>query len=156
MLNRLSISVLLKSVIAVLGATVIIMLALGARDSWTRLNTANRISGVANVSAYMFTALNGLRVDRFSTARDLVGETQFATIDSLIKDCPRQRDAGAEQSAAGARRRRLSGSRSGHRRSRRPRSSDSPTCNRNRRPHCAAESGAPAGARGSLRQEGTA
>ncbi len=85
MLNRLSVSVLLKSVIAVLGATVIIMLALGARDSWTRLNTANRISGVANVSAYMFTALNGLRVDRFSTARDLVNERQFATLDPLIK-----------------------------------------------------------------------
>src|ERR1700733_6874910 len=60
MLNRLSVSVLLKSVIAVLGATVIIMLALGARDSWTRLNTANRISGIANVSTYMFTALNSL------------------------------------------------------------------------------------------------
>jgi methyl-accepting chemotaxis protein len=85
MLNRLSVSVLLKSVIAMLGATVIIMLALGARDSWTRLNTANRISGVANVSAYMFTALNGLRVDRFSTARDLVNDRQFATLDPLIK-----------------------------------------------------------------------
>ena len=57
MLNRLSVSILLKSVIALMGATVVIMLALGARDSWTRLNTANRISGVANVSAYMFTAL---------------------------------------------------------------------------------------------------
>jgi methyl-accepting chemotaxis protein len=85
MLNRLSVSVLLKSVIAMLGATVIIMLALGARDSWIRLNTANRISGVANVSAYMFTALNGLRVDRFSTARDLVNDRQFATLDPLIK-----------------------------------------------------------------------
>src|ERR1700722_10293713 len=85
MLNRLSVSVLLKSVIAMLGATVVIMLALGARDSWTRLNTANRISGVANVSAYMFTALNSLRVDRFSTVRDLVGDRQFPGLDPLLK-----------------------------------------------------------------------
>src|SRR5580704_8261282 len=85
MFNRLSVSILLKSVIAVLGATVVIMLALSARESWTRVNTANRISGVANVSAYMFTALNSLRVDRFGTVRDLVGERQFPGLDPLLK-----------------------------------------------------------------------
>jgi methyl-accepting chemotaxis protein len=85
MFNRLSVSILLKSVIAILGAVVVVMLALSARESWTRLNTANRIAGVANVSAYMFTALNGLRVDRFSTARNLVNDRQFPTLDPLIK-----------------------------------------------------------------------
>jgi len=85
MLNRLSVSILLKSVIATLGAIVVVMLALGARDSWTRQNTANRIAGVANVSAYMFTALNSLRIDRFSTARDLVGDRQFTAMDPLVQ-----------------------------------------------------------------------
>jgi methyl-accepting chemotaxis protein len=85
MLNRLTVSILLKSVIVMLGATVVVMLALGARDSWIRLNTANRIAGVANVSAYMFTALNSLRVDRFSTVRDLVGDRQFPGLDPLLK-----------------------------------------------------------------------
>ena len=47
MLSRISVSTLLKSVIAVLGAAIVVMLALSARDSWARLNAADRISGVA-------------------------------------------------------------------------------------------------------------
>ena len=86
MLNRFSISVLLKSVIAVMGAVIVVMLALSARESWARLQTANRISAVANISAYMFTAMNSLRVDRASTFRDLVADKQFTAVSSLIKD----------------------------------------------------------------------
>src|SRR5215469_8386147 len=86
MLNRLSISVLLKSVIALMGVVIVVMLAMSARESYDRLASANRIAGVANVSGYMFEALNALRVDRFSTARDLVGERQFATMDPLVQN----------------------------------------------------------------------
>ncbi len=85
MLNRLSINVLVKSVIAVLAAAVIVMLALQARDSWVRLNSANRISAVANVSNYMFVALNSLRVDRSSTGRDMTSDRQLTAIDPLVK-----------------------------------------------------------------------
>ena len=85
MLNRLSISVLLKSVIALMGVVIVVMLALSANESWNRLKTANRISEVANISGYMFTALNSLRVDRASTLRDLLAEKQPAAINQLIK-----------------------------------------------------------------------
>ncbi len=85
MLNRLSVNVLLKSVIAVLSAAVIVMLAVQARESWTRLNNADRISAVANVSNYMFTAMNSLRVDRSSTMRDLTSDRQLTTMDALVK-----------------------------------------------------------------------
>jgi methyl-accepting chemotaxis protein len=84
MLNRLSISVLLKSVIAIFGAIVVIMLALNARQSWTRLQTANRISQVANISSYMFTAMNSLRVDRSSTLRGLMLDKVPTKVDPLI------------------------------------------------------------------------
>jgi methyl-accepting chemotaxis protein len=84
MLNRFSVSALLKSVIAVMGAAIVVMLALSARESWTRLKTANRISDVANISAYMFTAMNSLRVDRASTVRELMGDKQ--TMSTLLKD----------------------------------------------------------------------
>ena len=84
MLSRFSISVLLKSVIALMGAVIVVMLALSARESWQRLQTANRISQVANVSAYIFTAMNSLRVDRASTVRDLLGEQR--AMSSLVKD----------------------------------------------------------------------
>lgn len=84
MLSRFSISILLKSVIALMGAVIVVMLALSARESWQRLQTANRISQVANVSAYIFTAMNSLRVDRASTVRDLLGEQR--AMSSLVKD----------------------------------------------------------------------
>ena len=82
MLSRISVSTLLKSVIAVLGAAIVVMLALSARDSWARLNAADRISGVANVSGYMFTAMNSLRVDRSATGRNLLNDR--TTIDPIL------------------------------------------------------------------------
>ncbi len=84
MFSRLSISVLLKSVIAIMGAVIVVMLAMSARESWTRLQTAKRISDVANISAYMFTAMNSLRVDRAGTVRDLLGENQ--SLSALVKE----------------------------------------------------------------------
>jgi methyl-accepting chemotaxis protein len=86
MLNRVSVNALLKSVIAALGAAIVVMLALHAQDSWTRLKAANRISAVADVSTYMFTALNSLRVDRFGTVRDLLADRQLTTMTPLLKD----------------------------------------------------------------------
>src|ERR1700753_227067 len=71
MLSRFSISTLLKCVVAIFGAIVVVMLAQGARESWNRLQTATRISEVANISGYMFTAMNSLRVARSSSLRGL-------------------------------------------------------------------------------------
>ena len=84
MLNRLSVSTLLKCVIAIFGAIVVVMLALSARESWTRLQTANRISQVANISAHMFTAMNSLRVDRSASLRGLLMEKQPTKMDPLV------------------------------------------------------------------------
>ena len=86
MLNRLSVSTLLKCVIATFGAIVVVMLALSARESWTRLQSADRISQVANISGYMFTAMNSLRVDRSATIRDLVADRQLTTMNTLLKE----------------------------------------------------------------------
>jgi methyl-accepting chemotaxis protein len=83
MLNRLSISILLKSVIAIMGAVIVVMLALSANDSWSRLKAANRIAGVANISAYLFTGLNSLRVDRSATQRSQLAER--TTMDPMIQ-----------------------------------------------------------------------
>ena len=47
MLNRLSVNALLKSVIALMAAAVIVMLALGSWDSWRRLQSVNRITVAA-------------------------------------------------------------------------------------------------------------
>jgi methyl-accepting chemotaxis protein len=84
MLKKMSINALLKSLIATMGAAIVLLLALSAWDSWQRLRTANRIAAVANASGYVFTALPNLRVDRASTYRDLLGDKPLTTPDDLL------------------------------------------------------------------------
>jgi hypothetical protein len=74
MLDRLSVNSILRSVIAALGAVVVIMLAAGAWSSWGRLQVDNRIAGVAAASAHVFTALHNLRSDRARSYRMLMGD----------------------------------------------------------------------------------
>ena len=85
MLNRISVNVLLKSVIATLAVAVMIALSLGAWNSWTRLTAVKRIATVADASGYLFTVLHNLRVDRSSTARDLNSDKPLAAISPMLK-----------------------------------------------------------------------
>jgi methyl-accepting chemotaxis protein len=85
MLDRISVSALLKCVIAALGAAVVVMLALGALTSWSRLGAASRIAAVADVSGHMFTALHNLRVDRTSSFRDLETDRVFTAMSPLLR-----------------------------------------------------------------------
>ncbi|MDO9560386.1 MAG: methyl-accepting chemotaxis protein, partial [Bradyrhizobium sp.] len=71
MLNRLTISALLKSVIAVMAACIVAFLVMIAWDSWGRLQTAARISVIADGSAYAFQAMHNLRTDRATTSSNL-------------------------------------------------------------------------------------
>jgi methyl-accepting chemotaxis protein len=76
MLNRLSVNVLLKSVTSVLAAGIVIMLSLGAWESWNRLAVVTRIANVADSSAYLFAALHNLRLDRSTSVRSLLNDAQ--------------------------------------------------------------------------------
>jgi len=73
MLNRLSASVLLKSVIATMATAVVIMLATTAWQSWRRVGVTGHIASVVEVSGYAFKAMHNLRTDRSSTVRTLNG-----------------------------------------------------------------------------------
>lgn len=73
MLSRMTVSTLLKSVIAVMAACIVIILAHGAWDSWERLNAANRVSMIAKASSYAFKAMHNLRAERVGTVRTLNG-----------------------------------------------------------------------------------
>ena len=86
MLDRLTVSVLLKSVITTLAAAVVVMLSLGAWQSWNRLTTLSRIGAVAEASSYLFTSLHNLRVDRSTTFRTLSGEEQFSSPPAQLKE----------------------------------------------------------------------
>src|SRR5712691_1703259 len=86
MLSRISVNVILKSVIATLAAAVVVVLAQDAWNSWTRLKTANRIASVADISAYVFTALHGLRSDRSRSYRMLIADQQMTARDPRLWD----------------------------------------------------------------------
>jgi methyl-accepting chemotaxis protein len=76
MFNRLSINVLLKSVVALLAGGLVISLSFGAWDSWSRLRAAGQIAKAAEASGYLFTALHSLRVDRSTSFRALNSDAQ--------------------------------------------------------------------------------
>jgi methyl-accepting chemotaxis protein len=86
MLNRVTINTLLKTVIAALGAAVVIMLSLSAWDSWNRLGTASRAAAVADASSYLFTALHNLRFDRAVSRTELLADRQATAMNPTLRD----------------------------------------------------------------------
>jgi methyl-accepting chemotaxis protein len=69
MLNRLTVTALLTSLVAVMATCVVAFLASNAWDSLGRLQTANRISLIAEASGDLFRAMPNLRTDRSNTGR---------------------------------------------------------------------------------------
>src|SRR3954452_5121277 len=69
MLNRLSVSALLKTVILTTAFCIVIGFSLDAWESWKRLQVTSRISMVAEASASLFNAMHNLLTDRSTTDR---------------------------------------------------------------------------------------
>jgi methyl-accepting chemotaxis protein len=86
MLNRVTINVLLRSVIGVLGAAVVVMLALSAWNSWSRLAAAGRAAAVSEASVHLFTALHNLRFDRAVSRTELLADRQATTMNRILRD----------------------------------------------------------------------
>ena len=74
MFNRITVSALLKSAFGLMAAAVVVVLATGAWDASKRLRIASDIVANAEASAYLFTALHNLRMDRAFTSNDLLSE----------------------------------------------------------------------------------
>ena len=85
MLNRLTISTILKSAIALCGVAVIALLALGVSDSWTRMRAASRAASATEASSYLFTALANIRLDRANGYRALQDTATPDTIPMMRK-----------------------------------------------------------------------
>jgi methyl-accepting chemotaxis protein len=69
MLNRLTVSALLKAVILATTLCIVIGVSLNAWDSWDRLQLTNRIAVVAEASTNLFKAMDNLRTDRLNSYR---------------------------------------------------------------------------------------
>ena len=87
MLNRLTVSALLKTVILTTALCVVVGFSLNAWDSWNRLQVASRISVVADVSANLFKAMHNLRTDRSTTNRMLNSDAAMdADIEKYLRN----------------------------------------------------------------------
>ena len=86
MLNRLTISALLKSVIAVMAACVVAFLIATAWDSWGRLQSAARISVIAEASGKAFKAMHNLRTDRATTVQNLNYEVVESDTANVLRE----------------------------------------------------------------------
>ena len=82
MLNRLTVSTLLKAVILTTAFCVVVGFSLNAWDAWGRLQQTSRIAVITDASANMFKAMHNLRTDRSTTNRLLNGA---APLDSDIE-----------------------------------------------------------------------
>ncbi|HEU5274002.1 MAG TPA: HAMP domain-containing methyl-accepting chemotaxis protein [Xanthobacteraceae bacterium] len=71
MLRRLSANLLLQSVILVIGAALMVVLAVGAWDAWRAVGTASRLERMAEVGRHAFRAMHNLRLDRSLATRAL-------------------------------------------------------------------------------------
>ncbi|MET3911447.1 methyl-accepting chemotaxis protein [Bradyrhizobium sp. S3.3.6] len=86
MLNRLTVSTLLKAVILSTALVVVIGFSISAWSSWTRLQQANRIVAVAAASADVFKAMANIRADRSTTNRQLTSDIRIdADIEKYIR-----------------------------------------------------------------------
>src|SRR4051794_585338 len=85
MLNRLTVSALLKAVILATALIVIAGFSLRAWDSSERLQSANRVVRVADASAELFKAMSNLRSDRTTTARTLNAEQLDSDIEKYLR-----------------------------------------------------------------------
>ena len=86
MLNRLTVSVLIKSVIVLMSVCLMALLCVSAWDSWGRLVVTGRISVVAEASANVFKAMHNLRTDQSTTNRLLNAEPPMdADIDKYLR-----------------------------------------------------------------------
>ena len=86
MFNRLTVSGLLKAVILSTALVIVVKFSLSAWDSWQHLESASRMSTVADASANLFKAMHNLRTDRATTSRLLNSDSMDADIEKYLRD----------------------------------------------------------------------
>ena len=85
MLNRLTVSTLLKAVISSTALIVIIGFSLNAWSSWIRLQQADRMVAIAAASADLFKTMANIRADRSTTNRQLTSDIQVFVDEFVTK-----------------------------------------------------------------------
>ncbi len=101
MLNRLTVSSLIQSVIVLMATCMTALLCVSAWNSWERLTMTGRISVVTDASSNLFKAMHNLRSDRSTTNRSLNDEVALSPeMQKYLRDT-RDPELPAMRSAAG-------------------------------------------------------
>ncbi|KJC45462.1 methyl-accepting chemotaxis protein [Bradyrhizobium sp. LTSP857] len=77
MLNRLSVSALLKAVVLSTALVIVAGVSVFAWSSWIRLQQANHMVAVSTASADAFKAMSNIRVDRSNSSQQLASDIQM-------------------------------------------------------------------------------
>jgi methyl-accepting chemotaxis protein len=85
MLNRLTISTLLKTAITLCGVAVLALLSVSMSDSWSRMRAASRAAAATEAESYLFTALANVRYDRANGFRALKLDNPASDIIPLMR-----------------------------------------------------------------------
>ena len=85
MFDRISVNVILKSMFGLMAAAVVVLLSLGAWDSWGRWKATSQMANTVDVSMHLFAALHNMRSDRSGTMRQLADEKTGAPNQNLLR-----------------------------------------------------------------------
>jgi methyl-accepting chemotaxis protein len=102
MLDRFTVSSLIKSAIALLAICLTILLGINAWNSWERLATTGRIQLVADASSNLFKAMHNLRSGRATTNRNLTEEAPLKPDIQVYLRTTREAELPAMRAAARA------------------------------------------------------
>ena len=102
MLDRFTVSSLIKSVIVLMALCMTVLLSVSAWNSWGRLAMTGRILVVADASSNLFKALHNLRSDRSTTSRNLTDEAPLSPDMQVYLRTTRDAELPAMRAAAAA------------------------------------------------------
>ena len=102
MLDRFTVSSLIKSVIVLMALCMAALLSVTAWDSWGRLAKTSRILVVTDASSNLFKALHNLRSDRSTTSRNLTDDAPLSADMQVYLRTTRDAELPAMRSAANA------------------------------------------------------
>ena len=102
MLDRFTVSSLIKSVIALMALCMTALLGVSAWNSWQRLAVTGRILVVADASSGLFKAMHNLRSDRSTTSRNLTADAPLSPDMQVYLRATRDAELPAMRAAAKA------------------------------------------------------
>ena len=80
----LKINTLLRLIVTLFGVSILIILSLDLKQSWTQMARARRLTEVTDAAYNMFIVINNMRLDRSNTQRALIADKVLAELPPVV------------------------------------------------------------------------